>query len=702
MNEEQSTLNDNPLLLTDGLPRFDLIRPEHVEPAVRQVLAEGEQSLAELEENVQPTWAGCLEPLEKLGWPLEYAWQPVKHLKGVKNSQALRDAYDAVLGDVVAFGLRVGQSRPVYDALKAMREDELWESLSEVQRRIVEIKIRDAELDGVGLQGKAKERFNDIERELSQLNADFSNHVLDATKVFSLTLKQPADVEGAPPSLLALAAQSHNRSLTGGEPQVTPESGPWRIGLELPLFVPFMEHSKRRDHRETLYRAFITRASHGEYDNSELISRILKLRKEKAELLGFETYADLSLARKMAPDVNAVKTMFETLRSASWRHGVQDQKDISTLAADSGQAESLERWDQAFWSERLREKRFDYTDEQLRPYFPMPRVLDGLFALVRRLFGVAVTPADGDAPVWHPDVRYFRMVDESGTPVASFYLDPYSRPEEKQGGAWMDDCLGRCRMDGRTRLPVAHLVCNGTPPVGGKPSLMTFREVETLFHEFGHGLQHMLTTVDHADAAGINGIEWDAVELASQFMENWCYHKPTLLGLTAHVETGDPLAEDLFEKIRAARTYRAGSNMLRQLTFGMIDIELHNTYDVSGDTPVFEVQRRIMEDTSVLPPIPEDRTLCAFSHIFAGGYAAGYYSYKWAEVLSADAFAAFEEADLDDEEAVKTTGRRFRDTVLALGGGRHPMDVYKDFRGREPDPEALLRHNGLLDGAGAM
>ena len=323
-------------------------------------------------------------------------------------------------------------------------------------------------------------------------------------------------------------------------------------------------------------------------------------------------------------------------------------------------------------------------------------MLQGLFGLIERLFGVRIVAADEEAPRWHKDVRFFKVLDESGTQVAAFYYDPYSRPENKRGGAWMDDCLSRRRINGKLQVPVAHLICNGTPPSGGKPALMTFREVETLFHEFGHGLQHMLTKVDYPDAAGISGVEWDAVELPSQFMENWCYHQPTVMGMTGHYETGEPLPDELFQKICAARTFRAGSDMLRQLTFGLTDMDLHSAFDPAGSESIFDVQRRVMERTSVLPMLPEDRFLCSFQHIFSGGYAAGYYSYKWAEVLSADAFGAFEEAGLDNDAAVREVGRRFRDTVLALGGARHPMDVFRDFRGRDPDPQPLLRQYGLV------
>ena len=389
------------------------------------------------------------------------------------------------------------------------------------------------------------------------------------------------------------------------------------------------------------------------------------------------------------------KACWKQLRTASWQAAVKEQEELQEIAEQNGHQGELQHWDIAFWSERLREQRYEFTEEELRPYFALERVLDGLSGLVQRLFGVQLVAADGDAPVWHQDVRFFHVEDEEGQRVASLYLDPYSRPENKRGGAWMDDCLGRCVVDGSVRLPVAHLVCNGTPPVDGRPSLMTFREVETLFHELGHGLQHMLTRVNHRDVAGISGVEWDAVELPSQFMENWCYHKPTLLGMTSHFETGEPLPEELFAKICAARTFRAGSGMLRQLRFGLTDLELHTTWDPDGTEEHHEVEARISAATSVIPPLPESRFLCSFQHIFSGGYAAGYYSYKWAEVLSADAFAAFEEAGLDDEASVAETGRLFRDTVLAMGGGRHPMDVFRDFRGREPSIDALLRHSGL-------
>jgi len=690
-------LLDNPLLAEHGLPDFGRIEPAHVVPAVEQAIARAERELQAYEGQFAPSWDRTIALVEELDRPFEYAWKPVGHLFGVKNSPELRTAYDTVLPRVVELGLRVRQSEPLYRALKDLRNSSEWERLDEAQQRIVTDRITDAELAGIGLPVEDRERFNQIEQELSQLSTQFTNHVLDATKAYGLELTDPAATDGWPTSLRQLAAQSYNQAHRedATPPSATPEQGPWRITLEAPLYIPFMEHCRRRDLREGVYRAFITRAAAGPLDNTPLIAQILRLRREKSQLLGYENYAQVSLVRKMASSVDAIQDMFRQLREASWEPGQRDLKDLLDFKHQQGDAEPIALWDVPFWAERLRENRYAYTDEEIRPYFPMERVLDGLFALLNRLFGIVVRPTVAKVSVWHPDVRFYQVFGDD-LPIAAFYLDPYSRAENKRGGAWMDDCLGRRRVNGHWQIPVAHLVCNQSPPVGDIPALMTFREVETLFHEMGHGLQHMLTRVNHPDAAGINGIEWDAVELPSQFMENWCYHRPTLMGMTGHYQTGEPLPEDLYQKICAARNYRAASQMLRQLLFGMTDIELHTAFDPDGSETAFDVQRRISAQTNVLPLLPEDRFLCSFQHIFSGGYAAGYYSYKWAEILSADAFGAFEEAGLDDPDAVAETGRRFRDTVLSLGGSRHPMEVFRMFRGREPSVEPLLRQQGLL------
>lgn len=693
-----ATIADNPLLVGKGLPPFEAIAPEQVVPALEKLLPELDSELEKLESTVTPTWSGLVEPLQQLEERLTWSWGIVSHLMGVKNSPELRSAHETVQPQVVKFSNKLSQSKPLYEAFKALRDSEEWNSLELAQKRIVEAALRDAELSGVGLEGEKRERFNAIQLELAELSTKFGNHILDATKAFNLTLTSKDEVDGLPPSSLSLAAQAARAE---GAENATAENGPWRITLDYPSYVPFMQHSTRRDLREKLYKAFLSRASSGELDNKPLIERILELRKEKAALLGFNSYAELSLARKMAPDVEAVEALLEELRSASYEAAVKDLEALKAFAASKNgeEASDLKHWDISFWAERQREEKFAFNDEELRPYFPLPQVLDGLFGLVKRLFGVTVTAADGQAPVWHQDVRYFQIADETGEAIAYFYLDPYSRPAEKRGGAWMDDCVGRAKMivEGKTttRLPVAYLICNQTPPVDGNPSLMTFSEVETLFHEFGHGLQHMLTKVDYVGASGINNVEWDAVELPSQFMENWCYDRATLFGMAKHYETGEPLPEHYYQKLLAARNYMSGSGMLRQLHFSFVDIELHHRYQPGGKETAADVRNRLAKTTTVLPPLPEDAFLCAFGHIFAGGYAAGYYSYKWAEVLSADAFAAFEDAGLENEEAIASTGKRYRDTVLALGGSLHPMEVFKSFRGREPSTEPLLRHSGL-------
>ncbi|OKH28823.1 M3 family metallopeptidase [Chroogloeocystis siderophila] len=693
-----TTITDNPLLIGKGLPPFEQIKPDCVVPAMTQLLGELETELATLEANVSPTWSGLVEPLERITERLRWSWGIVGHLMGVKNSPELREAYETVQPKVVEFYNKLNQSKPLYEAFKALRQSDRWDSLDTAQQRIVEAAIRDAELSGVGLEGEKRSRFNEIQLELAELSTKFSNHVLDATKAFSLTLTEQDEVDGLPPSLKSLAAQA---ARAAGEENATPEVGPWQITLDFPSFGPFMQHSTRRDLREKLYKAFISRASSGDLDNSPLIERILQLRQEEAKLLGFNSYAELSLASKMAPSIEAVENLLEELRSASYDAAMQEFEELKAFAAAKGADSELKHWDISYWAERQREEKFNFTAEELRPYFPLPQVLDGLFGLVERVFGVTVTAADGQAPVWHPDVRYFQIADETGA-IAYFYLDPYSRPAEKRGGAWMDDCIGRAKMTEAgttsTRKPVAYLVCNQTPPVDDKPSLMTFNEVETLFHEFGHGLQHMLTKVDYAGAAGINNVEWDAVELPSQFMENWCYHRDTLLGIAKHYETGETLPEHYYQKLVAARNYMSGSAMLRQLHFSLVDLELHHRYQPSGSETANDIRNRIAKNTTVLPPLPEDAFLCSFGHIFAGGYAAGYYSYKWAEVLSADAFAAFEESGLEPEQ-IAATGKRFRDTVLALGGSKHPMEVFQSFRGREPSTEPLLRHSGLTKAA---
>jgi len=687
------TQPDNPLLLTSGLPKFNEITPDHIEPAITRLLAEAKTRLEELESDIQPTWKGLIEPIEAMGLPFEYSWGPIGHLLNVKNTEDLRKAHEAMQPKVVEFSLRMGQSKPIYDGLVAIKDGPEWGDLDDAQRRAIELKIRDAKHAGVGLEGKEKERFNEISQRLSQLGTDFSNHVLDATKAYELIITEKEDAEGWPDTLRQLSSMGYNKEKETEESN--PDEGPWRITLDAPVVVPFLRHSRNRSQREQIYRVYLSRADDGELDNSPLIMEILRLKKEKAILLGYESYADLSLASKMASDVDAVQVMLTELFDASKPHQVKEFGELGDLAKDSGQEESLMQWDTAFWSERLKEKRFQFTDDQLRPYFPMPKVLEGMFGLAEYLFGISIKESGDESNAWHEDVQFFDVY-ENGQKIASFYLDAYSRPGDKRGGAWMDSCLNRRIVDGELRLPVVYLNANGTPPVGERPSLMSFGEVTTLFHEFGHGLQGMLTKVDYPDVSGINGVEWDAVETASQFMENWCYHEPILRSISGHWETGEPLPDDLVQKLLDAKVYMAGSAMVRQLEFGLTDMELHSTYDPDGPVHPFEVHREIAKRTQVLEPLKEDHFLCAFSHIFAGGYAAGYYSYKWAEVLSADLYSAFEFAGFEKLDAIQEMGKRFRESFLALGGGVDPMKVFKDFMGREPSTEALLRHNNLL------
>lgn len=691
-------LEENPLLQEGPFPRFDAVEPKHVCPGMRALLQQLENDLAELERTVQPTWPGLVEPLEKIVDRLTVVWGVVNHIKSVKDSEDLRSAIEEVQPEKVTFQLRLGQSKPIFNAFKAIQEGPIWETLSEAQKRIVEVAIKEATLNGVALEGDAKERFNEIQQELEKLSLKFNENVLDATKSFEKLITDKKDIEGLPPTALGLAAQT---AASKGHEGATAENGPWIITLDIPSYLPVAQHACNRSLREELYRAYVTRASTGKLDNTPIIDQILRLRLERAKLLGYSNYAEVSMAMKMAT-VEKAEELLEKIRSASWDSAVQDLEDLKIFAKEqhAEEANDMCHWDISFWSERLREAKYDINEEELRPFFSLPKVMESLFALAKTLFEIDIEPVDGLAPVWNKDVKFYAVKDLSGSPVAYFYFDPYSRPSEKRGGAWMDEVFGRSRVlaqDGSSvRLPIAHMVCNQTPPVGDKPSLMTFREVETVFHEFGHALQHMLTKQDEGLVAGIRGVEWDAVELPSQFMENWCYHRDTLMGIAKHYKTGETLSEEIYLKLVAARTFRAASQNLRQIRFASTDLELHSKYVPGGSETIFDVDQRIAQRTQIVPPLQEDRFLCSFLHIFAGGYGAGYYSYKWAEVLSADAFSAFEDAGLENEKAVKETGKRFRDTILALGGGRPPLQVFMDFRGREPSTDPLLRHNGLL------
>ncbi len=685
-----TTSSVNPLLLGQGLPPFDLIRAEQVEESIGQLLQELEAKLSYLEANIIPTWEGLVEPLTAIEERFSWSWGIVGHLMGVQNSPELRQAYENIQPEVIKFSSRIGQSKPIYQGFKSLKNSKDWANLLPAQKRIVESSLKDAQLAGVGLEGESLERFNQNRLLLAELSTKFSNNVIDATKAFKLELSQPEDIAGLPESLLSLAAQSARAQ---GYENATAEQGPWLITLDFPSYGPFMKYSSNRTLREKVYKALISKASCGELDNNGIIEEILKIRQQQAQILGFFTYAEVSLSRKMADDVEEVEKLLEDLRVVCYPAAIAQLQELENFASEG----DLKHWDIAYWAERQREAKFDFNSEQLRPYFPLPQVLEGLFALAKRIFGVTIEAADGQAPIWHPDVRYFQVKDDTGKPIAYFYLDPYSRPAQKRGGAWMNDCIGRAKLtNGEIRLPVAYLICNQTPPIDDQPSLMTFDEVNTLFHEFGHGLQHMLTEVDYPGASGINNIEWDAVELPSQFMENWCYDKQTLFGMAKHYQTAEVLPEHYYQKLLDARNYMSATGMLRQLHFSLLDLELHHRYQSGGPETIQQVRDRIAKNTMILQPLEEDAFLCSFGHIFAGGYAAGYYSYKWAEVLSADAFAAFEEVGLENEAAIRAVGKRFKETVLSLGGSLPPMEVFKAFRGREPQTEPLLRHSGLV------
>ena len=682
-------------------PDFDRMTPDEATEAFARLLPEARAAVDALEKSFAPTWPGLMRPLHDACHPLYDAWGLLSHMLSVMNSDAWRRVHDALQPEVVSLSLRVGQSRTFYEGFLALQAaDRDTPCLTPVQRRVLAKTVQSAEQSGVGLPPEQQSRFNAIHMELAQLATSFRNHVLDATKTFSLVLRTREEADGLPPALLAVTAQAAAASRMEGEcprEQPSPESGPWKITLDAAVYVPFMMHSRNRAARETLCRAFATRASSGETDNTPLIERTLALRRELAGLLGYATFADLSLSTKTAKTVAAVDGLIAQLASASRGAGGREAADLLAFARARGfEDETLQPWDVAYWAEREREHLYSYSDEELSRYFLFPRVLEGLFSLASRLFGITITHADGEAPVWHPDVRFFRVADADGTPRACFFLDPYSRPETKSGGAWMNDFRTRDkRTDGSVTLPMALLVCNQSVPVGNAPPVMRFTEVSTLFHEFGHALQHMLTTVEEPDASGVNGIEWDAIEIASQFIENWSYDHATLKSLSCHAETGEELPDALFDKIVAAKNYRAATAMLRQLFFAATDMDLYARYPRSEWPDAETVKRLNAQKYSPTPLLPEDRFLCSFGHIFGGGYAAGYYSYKWSEVLSADAFAAFEEAGLADEAAVRATGRRFRDTLLALGGGSDPAEVFRLFRGRDPAIAPLLRHAGL-------
>ncbi|WP_275289268.1 oligopeptidase A [Halomonas elongata] len=679
-------MSTNPLLDAHSLPPFAEIKPEHVVPAIETLLAENREAIEALvtrAERETPTWETLAAPLEALNDRLSRAWSPVSHLNGTMNNPALREAYEQSLGMLSDYTTWLGQHEGLFRAWQALKDGPAWEELDEGQRRTVDNALRDFRLAGVDLPTDEKQRYGEIQARLSSLANTFSNQLLDATQSWHLALDDDRRLAGLPESALAtLAANAEAKGQKG-----------YRITLDFPSFFPVMTHADDRELRREVYTAFVTRASEtgpnaGEFDNAPIMEETLALRRELAELLGFATYADYSLATKMADSPQGVIGFLNDLAERAVPQAREEYAELVAFAREQLGLPELAPWDVGYASEKLREARYAISDEQLRPYFPAPRVVNGLFKVVEKLYGVTFEE-DGEAPRYHPDVRFFHIMEE-GAPIAGFYLDLYAR-EGKRGGAWMDECRVRREEDGTLQLPVAYLTCNFTRPVGEAPALLTHDEVTTLFHEFGHGLHHMLTRQTIADISGINGVAWDAVELPSQFMENYCWEREGLDLIAGHVETGEPLPDELFDKLLAAKNFQSAMGMVRQLEFSLFDFRLHLETTSPGAADIQALLDEVRDAVSVVPRVDFNRFQNGFGHIFAGGYAAGYYSYKWAEVLSADAWSAFEEAGIFDPE----TGRRFRTEILERGGSRDAADLFRDFRGREPSVEPLLRHSGI-------
>ncbi len=677
---------NNPLLTMDSLPPFSQIKPEQVQPAVIQAIADCKQKISDVLAQRDPhTWDSLIAPLEEVNDRLSRIWSPVSHLNSVLNSEALREAHDACLPLLSEFQTYVGQHEGLYQAYLALSQSDDFPLLSGAQRKEIQNTLRDFRLSGIGLPAEAQQRYGEIQARLSELASRFSNNVLDATQGWHKLVGDEAELAGLPDSVRAAARQM--AELKGKEG--------WLFTLDIPSYLPVMMYADNRELRAEMYEAFTTRASDqgpnaGKWDNSAIMSELLTLRRELAQLLGFANYAELSLATKMADKTEQVVSFLTDLAAKSLPQGKAELEEIRTFAAEQHGQSELAAWDLAYYAEKLKQHKFSISDEQLRPYFPASKVVKGLFEVVKRVFGMKVRERLG-IDTWHPDVRFYDIFDADDELRGSFYLDLYAR-EHKQGGAWMDVCLGRrYRQDGSLQKPVAYLTCNFNGPVDGKPALFTHNEVVTLFHEFGHGIHHMLTRIDVAGVAGINGVAWDAVELPSQFLENWCWESEALAFISGHYETGEPLPADLLEKMLTARNFQAAMQMLRQLEFALFDFRLHQEFDPTNPAQLPALLDEVRSQVAVMTPPAFNRFQHSFSHIFAGGYAAGYYSYKWAEVLSADAFSRFEEEGIFNP----ATGQSFLKNILEKGGSKEPMELFRAFRGREPKVDALLRHSGI-------
>ncbi|WP_125778750.1 oligopeptidase A [Pseudoalteromonas rubra] len=675
----------NPLIGMEGLPPFSKIKPEHVVEALKQAIEQCRNTIDEVLKNDSYSWENLVLPREEADDKLARMWSPVSHMHSVVNNDALRQAYDACLPLLSEYSTYVGQHQGLYEAYKSLKESDAFATLSTAQQKTINNALRDFQLSGIALAPEQQKRYGEICARLSELSAKFGNNVMDATQAWTKHVTDEAQLSGLPESALALAAHTaQSKELEG-----------WLFTLDIPSYLPVMIYADNRALREEMYRAFATRASDqgpnaNEFDNSALMSEELALRYELAQLLGFDSYADKSLATKMAQSPEQV---FNFLNDLALHAKPQAEKELAELKAFAEKeygATELAAWDYSYYGEKLKQAKYAISDEQLRPYFPADTVLKGLFETVHRLFGIKVTEIK-DFDSYHPDVRFFAIHDAQDTLRGHFYLDLYAR-EHKRGGAWMDDCMGRkVRANGELQTPVAYLVCNFNKAVGDKPALFTHNEVTTLFHEFGHGIHHMLTLVDAAPVAGINGVPWDAVELPSQFLENWCYEEEALAFISGHYETGEPLPKELLDKLLAAKNFQSAMQMLRQLEFSLFDFHIHADFDPAKPCQIQQTLNAVREKTAVVKAPEFNRFQHSFSHIFAGGYSAGYYSYKWAEVLSADAFSRFEEEGIFNRQ----TGADFMQHILEKGGSEEPMALFTRFRGREPSVDALLRHSGI-------
>jgi oligopeptidase A len=676
----------NPLLDFTGLPRFAEIKPEHVAPAIEQLLAENRALIERLlADSAQPSWQNFVVPMEDANERLSRAWGPVGHLNAVMNSPELREVYNATLPKITQYYAELGQNLALFEKFKALRNSPVFESLSAARKKIIENELRDFRLGGAELPDDKKARYLEIQERLSELSSRFSDNLLDATNDFTLVIENKNELSGLPEDVLQAAAEAAQAANKPG----------WLFTLKAPSYMPVMQYADNRALREKMYRAYGTRASEfgkPEWDNTALMEEIVKLRGEEAKLLGFANFGELSLASKMA---SSPLQVVEFMRELSRRARPFAEKDLAELRESARKElgiEDQQSWDVGYASEKLREQRYAFSEQEVKQYFPEDAVLPGMFKLVETLYGLQIKQAS--APVWHEDVRFFDIRNVQGQLIGQFYLDLYAR-NSKRGGAWMDDVITRRRLEKSIQTPVAYLNCNFSPPVGGKPAVFTHDEVITLFHEFGHGLHHLLTEVEDLGVSGINGVEWDAVELPSQFMENFCWEWDVVSGMTRHVDTQEKLPRALFDKMLAAKNFQSGLQTLRQIEFSLFDMLMHSNFEAGGAKSILQLLDEVRAEVAVLIPPAFHRFPHSFSHIFAGGYAAGYYSYKWAEVLSADAYSLFEENGVLNPDV----GARFRGEILAMGGSRGAMESFAAFRGREPSIDALLRHNGLLETA---